>query len=503
MPSLKLNIIANFVGRGWAAIMGLAFVPLYIKFMGMEAYGLVGFSATIQALSSLLDMGLSSTLNRELAILSAQEGKQQESRDLVRTLEIIYWAATVFICLLILAISPLLADSWIKSQQLSKESVQMAIALMGIVIACQFPFSLYSGGLLGLQRQVLLNGITITMATVRGIGMILVLWLVSPTIQAFFIWQAFVSFLQTIVTASFLWRNLPLASRRPYFRKDLWINVWRFAAGMTGISLVSLILTQTDKIIISKMLTLEEFGYYNLAGTMASGITILSGPIFTSVFPRFSELVSQGEEEKLTNLYHKSCQLLSLLLLPISVTLALFSKDILLMWTGNLLIAEKTHLVASLLIVGTCLHGLMNIPYALQLAYGWTRLAFYVNVVSIVFLIPSLFWLTSYYGSIGAGIVWVVLNSIYLSVGINLIHSRLLKGEMLRWYFHDILKPLFGSLLFGCISLVLAKIVFPQPKVNIWYIALIFGLIIIGTVLTTDLTNRYLKRFLFNHTVKD
>jgi hypothetical protein len=33
---LKYNIIANFIGRGWTAIMGLAVVPLYIKFMGME-----------------------------------------------------------------------------------------------------------------------------------------------------------------------------------------------------------------------------------------------------------------------------------------------------------------------------------------------------------------------------------------------------------------------------------------------------------------------------------
>lgn len=500
MPRLKYNLIANFLGKGWTAIMGLGFVPLYIKFMGIEAYGLVGFSATIQALSSLLDMGLSSTLNRELAILSSQEGKQQDSRDLVRTLEIIYWGITFVICLSVFIISPFLADSWIKSQELSKESVQAAIALMGLVIGFQFPFSLYSGGLLGLQRQVLLNGIIITMSTLRGVGMILILWLVSPTIQAFFLWQAFVSLLQTLVTLVFLWRSLPSSQRKPYFRKDLWLGIWRFSVGMTGISLVSLILMQTDKILLSKILTLEDFGYYNLAGTVASGVTIVIAPIFTSVFPEFSELVSRKEEDKITALYHKSSQLLSVLVLPICVTLSLFSKDILLLWTGNSIIADKAYLMASLLTIGTSLNGLMNVPYALQLAYGWTKLAISINLVAISFLIPSLFFLASRYGGVGASIIWAILNSSYVLIGIRFMHFRLLKNELRTWYVQDIVRPLLGSLLIGLLMLFIFKSGYFQLSVNIWSLAAITGLTFLGSILTTELTSVKIRKFLSQST---
>ena len=35
-------------GTGWSALMQIAFIPLYIKFMGIEAYGLVGFYITLQ-----------------------------------------------------------------------------------------------------------------------------------------------------------------------------------------------------------------------------------------------------------------------------------------------------------------------------------------------------------------------------------------------------------------------------------------------------------------------
>jgi O-antigen/teichoic acid export membrane protein len=493
MSRLKSNIIANFLGRGWSAIMGLAFVPLYIKFMGIEAYGIVGFSVIIQSISNLLDMGLSSTLNRELAILSSKEGTTQESRDLVRTLETIYWSVTVVIGLSVSAISPLLAKSWIRSQQLSPDSIQLAIALMGVVIACQFPFSLYSGGLLGLQKQVLLSGITVTMATLRGIGMILVLWLVSPTIQAFFIWQAIVSLLQTIVTAFFLWRSLPASHIPSHFRKDVWLRIWRFAASMSGISLVSVILIQADKMILSKMLTLENFGYYNLAGTVASGVTIVTSPIFSSVYPRFSQLVAQGEEVKLTVLYHKISQLLSLLVIPLSVTLSIFSKDVLLLWTGSPEIAEKTYLLVSILTISTSLHSLMNVPYALQLAYGWTKLAFYINVVAIGLLIPLMLSLTSYYSAVGAAVVWIILTSGYILIGIPLMHSRLLKREMFKWYYQDVAKPLIAAISVGLISQEILKR--GAVSVNLWILLLVWISTFLVSILMTELGTKQLKLF--------
>ncbi|MEN8215666.1 MAG: hypothetical protein ABFS56_04685 [Pseudomonadota bacterium] len=64
MSQIKLNIIANFAGKAWTVLMSLAFVPLYIKFIGVEAYGLIGFFVTLQAVFGLLDLGLSTTLFR-------------------------------------------------------------------------------------------------------------------------------------------------------------------------------------------------------------------------------------------------------------------------------------------------------------------------------------------------------------------------------------------------------------------------------------------------------
>ncbi|HXQ32945.1 MAG TPA: oligosaccharide flippase family protein, partial [Anaerolineales bacterium] len=121
MNQIKRNLIANIVGKGWAALMGIAFIPLYIKFMGIESYGLVGFYTTLQGVFALLDFGLTTTLNRELARYSAFSEKSQDMRDLVRTLETVYWGLALTIGAVVLILSPFIARGWIRAEALSVE----------------------------------------------------------------------------------------------------------------------------------------------------------------------------------------------------------------------------------------------------------------------------------------------------------------------------------------------------------------------------------------------
>jgi O-antigen/teichoic acid export membrane protein len=293
----KKNIAANFTGSIWQALMGLIFVPFYIKFIGIESWGLIGFFATLQAVLGLLDMGLNSTINRELARLSVLSGKEQEMRHLVRTLEVLYWGVAIFVGIIVFSLSPFIARYWINAGQLSPETIEEALLIMGIVMTLQMPIGFYSGGLMGLQRQVLLNVINVCMSTMRSAGAVLILWLVSPTIQAFFLWQIVVSAIHVFFLAMSLWRKLPPAEEKAVFQKLLLKGIWRFAAGMTGISTFVLILTQLDKIILSKLLSLEMFGYYMLASLVAASLVLLIVPVFNGVYPRFAQLVSLNDED--------------------------------------------------------------------------------------------------------------------------------------------------------------------------------------------------------------
>jgi len=493
MNLIKKNIAANFAGNIWQAIMGLAFVPLYIKFMGVESYGLVGIFAALQGMLVFLDLGLGATLTREIARLSTLPGREQEMRDLVRSLEMIYWCVAIFIGIIVMAIAPFIAHHWVKAGRLSPQTIEQAVRIMGFVMALQWPAVFYSGGLMGLQRQVLLNGINIGVSTLRGVGAVLILWLIAPTIQAFFSWQIIISIINTGLLGFFLWHRLPRTEKKATFQKSLLVGVWKFAAGISGISILATILTQLDKVILSKMLTLEMFGYYTLAGVVAMSLYRIIGPVFSAIYPRLTQLFSLSDQDGLKQLYHKSCQFMSVLILPVAVVIALFSREILLLWTQNPTTAEKTHLLVSILICGTALNGLMNIPYALQLAHGWTRLGVYLNAIGVVVLAPMIFVMTKNYGAVGGASAWVILNSVYFFVAIPLVHRRLLPHENWHWYGEDVGIPLIASL-----SLAGLGRLFMGGQMSQLMTILYLGIISIATLGAAAMATQTTRDWLFN-----
>jgi O-antigen/teichoic acid export membrane protein len=442
---LRNNIIANFGGRSWSIVMGLVFVPVYIHILGIEAYGLIGFFLSVQAFFFILDMGLSATLSRELARDTHAGADADDKRDLVRTLEWLYWPAAVVIAIGVFAISEPIAANWLKPVSLSVDRTAHAIVLMGLAAALQWPSGFYSGGFSGLERQVLLNGLGALFATLRNLGAVGVILYVSPTIEAFLWWQVAVNGFQTATYGLVLWQLLPAGKRLPAFRRTRLRELFAFALGMTGIAALGFFLRQSDKVILSTLLPLNEFGYYTLAATVATSLSAVIQPFFNALYPRYSGLVATGNQRKLTLLYHQSNQLLVVLVASIASVLAIFAVDILRLWTHNPVLAARSGGILTVLAIGTSLNGFLNLPYALQLAYGRTRLALYQNILAVVIVVPLTWFLAMRFGGIGAASVWLALNLSYISIGIPLMHRKLLPDEMKPWYRYDVLPPTLAA----------------------------------------------------------
>jgi O-antigen/teichoic acid export membrane protein len=494
MSLIKKNIFANFTGTIWQALMSFLFVPLYIKLIGIESWGLIGVFSLVQTIFSLLDMGLSSTLSRELARLSALDGESQTMKNLVKTLEFVYWGLALFVGITFLSISPFLAKYWFNSKILSINIVLNALMAMGIVMALQMPIGFYSGGLIGLQKQIKLNIINSSISTLRGIGGVMVLWLFVPTIQAYFIWQIFVSSLNLFLLVNSLKKSLPESNQKAIFQKKLLQGISKFAAGMTGIIFLSIILTQLDKIILSKMLSLEEFGYYTLASVVAMSLSRFTNPIMTAIYPRMTQLVSINDQSSLIKLYHENCQFIAVLIMPITMIIFFFSHEILLIWTNNEVTANKTYLLVSILTLGTGFFTIMILPYTLQIANGWTSLSLYKNIVAVVVLVPLIFFLTKRYGSIGAASAWLMLNLGYILFEIPLLHRKLLKNEKWRWYIYDFIIPLIVSVIFVGICRVFYVTSFSKFA-SLLYIIITMVLAFILTSLSTVTTKKWVLTF--------
>ncbi|WP_276508927.1 oligosaccharide flippase family protein [Mariprofundus ferrooxydans] len=499
MSLLRANIVANLIGSGWTAVISIAFIPLYIHFMGVESYGLVGFYLTLQALSAVLDMGLTTTLSRELARMSALTDCVQEMRNLVRTLEIVYWSIAVLIMVVVTLLAPWLATEWLNVRALPVETVQLAIVLMGLIVALRMPYGFYSGGLIGLQRQVLLNGIKITAETVKSGGTVMVLWLVSPEITAFFLWQLLISAIGACAVAVALWKSLPESGTAALFQLSVFRRVWRFTAGMSLITILSAILAQMDKIILSKMLSLEVFAYYSLAASVAVGIYVIAGPVFSAVYPRLTQLLTSNDMSELRRLYHKSCQLMTIMVIPPALAVSFFSLQLLNLWTQNEQVSSHASPILTILVLGTALNAMMNIPFALQLAHGWIRLALSLNVVAILVLVPALIFAVTHYGSTGAAMIWLFLNAVSVFCGLQLMHKKILPGEFRTWLVTDFGMPVLVSVcVIGFFWLTMPENIGPSGQL-LWIVIASIGGWLVSAWIAPDIRQSILARIHAGH----
>jgi O-antigen/teichoic acid export membrane protein len=439
--SVKANVVANYFSQAYTAVMGFVFVPVFIKYLGIEAFGLIAIFTILQSSLALLDMGMKPALGREMAKFTAGAHDARSIRDLLRSVEIAAAAMATIISLGTLWSASWVASKWLNVESLPLSAVRHALVGMGVLCALRFVENIYSGSIAGLQRQVLQGVLSSGLVTARALGAVAVLAWVSPTVEGFFIWQVVISIITIPILASVVYGELPTCPRPARFSWDSVTGIWRFAGGVMTITLLSLLLTQFDKILLSRLLPLKVFAIYAVAGVLSSGLYMLSTPIGAAFYPSFTQLITLRDAAALRHAYHQAAQLSAVVMGSAAIVLIIFADTVLSAWTGNPTLTQDASPILRVLAFGTLLSGFIGIPYQMQLAYGWTKLTIKMNFVAVALLVPMLLLVVPRYGGIGAAWVWVALNAGYLLFGIHFMHLRVLPSEKWRWYGRDVIAP--------------------------------------------------------------
>jgi O-antigen/teichoic acid export membrane protein len=462
MSRVRSNVVANIAGQSTSILLSLLCTPFYIKLLGIEAYGLLAFFLLVQTIAVVLDFGLGGTLTREVARHRAavSHAEAVSFRSFVVTLERWYWTLGAALGLTLLFVLPEMVHWWLRPQAITEPEMTAAARTFALLAALQWPSVFYQSALSGMQRQVALNAINIPFATLGSLGGVLFIWLGPRSVAALLGWQAACACASLLVTYAYFWRNIGFERHATAARLDVLSRHWRFSAGLSGISVTGLILMHTDKLLLSRLLPLQAFAHYSLAVTVAKGLYVLISPVFSAYFPRLSSLAAKGDEDSLRACYHTATQLMAALILPLALVIAFFPDELARLWLRDAALAAEIGPLATWLVVGTCLNGLMNIPFALQLARGRTRIGLLINVALVALIVPSTIYAATQYGAIGGAAMWAILNAIYLAVGLPVTHRLLLRDSLTQWLTQDVLPPFVASLM----VVVAARILLPAES---------------------------------------
>ncbi|WP_404535832.1 lipid II flippase MurJ [Dyella agri] len=434
--------------------MGVVLVPLYLKYMGAEAYGLVGFYAMLQRWFNVLDMGLTPTMAHQTARFHGGGLSALDYRRLVRTLEGIFFAVALFGGGLLFLSAHWVGGHWLKVRSLPLSEVALCLQMIAIIVALRWMGGLYRGAVTGAERQVWLSVFTSLVATLRFVAVVPVLVYVSAAPTVFFGFQLGTAVFETV---GLMWMTGRLLPQVTHSQKLTWDwtplkPVLGFALTIAFTSTVWVFVTQSDQLVLSKLLPLADYGYFTAAILVASGLMIVSGPVSNAIMPRMTNLEARGDHTQLIAIYRQATQLIVVTAIPATLVLTFFPRQVLWAWTGDTVLVDKVASVLRLYALG---YGILTVgafPYYLQYAKSNLRLHLVGNIFFAVLLIPSIVWSAIHYGMIGTGWAWLASNIIYFLLWTPLVHRRFAPGLHWDWTWRDVARPSAPALLVAAVA---------------------------------------------------
>lgn len=441
--SFRRNILASYASQIYVTVVGIGIMPLYLRYMGAEAYGLVGFFTMLLSWFYLVDLGLTPTMAREMARFQGGATDALTYRRLVRALQAIFFAIALLGSGVLFGLAGFIARDWLDVRDLPLSEVKFALQMIALGVALRWMSGLYRGAISGSEQLVWLGGYNAAITTLRFIGVLPVMMLAGATPIVFFTYQLLVA---AVELAGLAFKTTALLPPVPAGQHVGWSldpvrEVLRFSLTIAFTSSVWVLVTQVDKLVLSTLLPLAEYGYFMLATLVASGVGIATLPISAALMPRMARLEARRDHAGLIDLYRNATQLACAVGLPVAFTLAAFAEQLIWAWTGDPVVARNGAPILQLYALGNGVLSVAAFPYYLQYAKGDMRLHLIGNLIFLFLLIPSLVWATLTYGAVGAGWAWLLSNLAYFLGWTPLVHKRLAPGLHGRWLGQDIAGP--------------------------------------------------------------
>jgi O-antigen/teichoic acid export membrane protein len=413
MRKVLENSFYNLAGQVLPMILGLIVVPILIKDIGKELFGLLTVIWVFVGYFSLFDLGLGRAITR-LTVEFLKKNEDQNIRSL-------FWIAIRWmgyisgsVVLIMFFFSESIVQKVFKIQDIYKPDVILAIKILAISV----PLVAWQGALRGFLEAYtkfkFLNLIQ-SMMGLYTFGSPLIAW-------------GFHQSLTSIVCFIVVGRTLFLGIHLIYiYKKWPWIfksspenintveqeqiiiqRIKHFGGWLTVSNIIGPIMVYFDRFILGSLVSMAQVAFYTTPYEFVSRISILPSSLVRVLFPEFSKHISsQDGHQKIVDLYFLSLKLLFVILIIPCAGLVYFGKEGLSFWLGSDF-AESAFPILQILTIGIFFNSLALIPFTLVQStekVDWTAK---LHLLELPLYLGALWWMIKLYNLIGSAIVWTV-----------------------------------------------------------------------------------------------
>ncbi|MFH1727410.1 MAG: oligosaccharide flippase family protein [Pseudomonadota bacterium] len=369
---LAKNTFFNFIGKSYSAIIVIFLVPIIIKHIGMDHFGVWAIVSVIFGYVELADLGFGSSYLKYLSEAHTKNDIKEISKILVTGL--FFYITLVFLVAIILIPSiPLLIRLFNLGNL--KEISSFAILIGFFIFAVNSILGMSQSLIHALQRYDISNKVSIFIKSFRFILMVILLYL-GYGLKGLMIGQLMVTIIHNLINFVIAKSLLPGWSIKiKNIEHNTAKKLFKFGIKIQTARISEQINAHIDKIILSNVYNITLVGYYEIATKIVNIIKLFAKILASATIPLASELEAKNQTDKIHDLFFTGTKLLVLTSSFMILFILMFSDDILFLWLGK--IYDDARLFLHILIFGVAIN--ITSAIAMHLANGMGKPEFEMN----------------------------------------------------------------------------------------------------------------------------
>lgn len=401
---LARNTLLSLLAQLAPLVVAFVTVPLLIKGLGSDRFGVLTLAWTLIGYFGLFDFGLGRALVQAVSEALA-------TRDEERVREVTSLALTALFALGIVA-GVLLATlaHWLAYDVLKMEDTLRSEAASAFrLLALSLPFVLTSVGLRGVfeahQHFGMASALRLPYGVFSFVGpLVLLPYTVNLTaIVAVIVVGRVLTAIAYVVAARHRYPWLRFFSTR---NSRAIVPLLHMGGWMTVSNVVSPILSNMDRFLIGAMISMSAVAYYVTPYEMVTKLLIVPGAVLAVFFPAFAA-THVTDPRRTAVLLDRVTRMLLVFQFPAIVILTAFAGEILKLWVGAEF-ALHSALVLKILAFGVLINSLGQVPYSLLQATGRPDIPAKLHLLELPIYAVLIFALAKAFGLAGVAMAWTL-----------------------------------------------------------------------------------------------
>lgn len=401
------NSIFNLVGYGLPLVVAVFAIPLLVKGLGTDRFGILTLAWVLIGYLSMFDMGLSRALTKMVAekLADKQQGKPEEICGLIWTAVILMACFGTGVAIVSSFFLPFLVDKILSIPDHLEAETLISFYLLVWSLPIVIPSIGVRGVLDAFGRFDLSNAVRIPLGIYTFVSPLLVLPFsnsLAPVIGVLVAGRITACIAQIL----FCIKIVPGIMKKFEFVQDMAGKLLRYGGWMTITNMISPVMNFFDRFMIGSIVSLTAVAYYATPSEVVTKIWLFPIAILGVLFPAFSAgfAIDPGHAR---NLFLKGVKYIFLSLFPVTIAIILFSEQGLYLWLGSDF-AENSTAIMQILAIGVFIHSLGQVSFALIQGVGRPDLTAKLNMIELPVYAAVLWGMTVYAGILGTAVAWTL-----------------------------------------------------------------------------------------------